>query len=204
MTGSHPPAWYEDPSDPTRVRRWNGNAWTNDVRPRPPWLRMVRLSPGPTPAPPAGGRRLWATSVAAFVLALVLFGALNRSTAVDPDRLARAGYAVAASHECATTKQDLKAIDPKLQGAGLVAARLLLMEPMVERIRRIDPSRDDRARVARWVGSWDLLLAEVREELDAYRAGDAKRVDAVFSTSRTTKTTVDRFSTVNGMFDCVF
>jgi hypothetical protein len=143
-------------------------------------------------------------SVVAFILALVLFGALNHSTAVDPDRLARAGYAVAANRECTAAKQHLKAIDPKMRGAPLVAARLLLIEPMVERIRRIDPSSDDRARVARWVGSWDLLVSEVTDELTAYEAGDTKQADAVFAESRLTKSTIDRFSTVNAMFDCVF
>lgn len=42
MTSSPSPGWYQDPADASRVRYWNGTAWTHQVAPKP--------TAAPTPA----------------------------------------------------------------------------------------------------------------------------------------------------------
>lgn len=95
------PGWYEDPSDPSRLRYWGGSAWTSAVRDRARHgaviaPRVRAAAPGSSPAPRVLEQRLahatgagaparrrvsrthlrWATSAVAIVstLVLALFG----------------------------------------------------------------------------------------------------------------------------------
>ncbi|MBW3615842.1 MAG: DUF2510 domain-containing protein, partial [Actinobacteria bacterium] len=89
---SHPPAWYPDPKDPARVRRWDGRAWTNDVRPLPEWLRTLRLSAGPAVQASRSSRGLWATSAALLVLGALLMVILGTSGDDDEARIDDAAF----------------------------------------------------------------------------------------------------------------
>lgn len=51
------PGWYHDPTDPTRLRLWNGTSWTDETRSAP--------SPTPAPAPPPAGTAFVPPSAAA-------------------------------------------------------------------------------------------------------------------------------------------
>jgi len=48
-----PPSWYPDPSDSTKVRYWDGTAWTGHTAPRPVAAPPVPPPPSAPPVAPA-------------------------------------------------------------------------------------------------------------------------------------------------------
>ncbi|HZB48068.1 MAG TPA: DUF2510 domain-containing protein, partial [Mycobacteriales bacterium] len=105
MTSARPPGWYDEPSgDRSRLRWWDGRAWTAVTRERAPSERLpdpVAAPPSGPAAPAAGGdlldsghrpapidrRRLVTAAIAVVVIALLAFTVLpGRGT--DGGRLA--------------------------------------------------------------------------------------------------------------------
>lgn len=203
----HPPAWYPDPEHPERIRRWDGRAWTGDVRPRPAWLRTVRLSPGPPARVPRAGRRLWATSavlLAAGALAMVLLG---RGAAADPDRIGDRGFATAAGGRCAETAQVLpERPRPGSTAADLrsIEARTVAWEQMIDDLRDHPVAGADAAKVDRWLGAWDRWTALRHDYVRAVSDGDEDEAGRLLEQAQTPHAALTRFALVNGMNDCIF
>ncbi len=87
MTQVTPPGWYPDPGQtndgPPTERWWDGQAWTDQVRPagsaaawgppgEPPTVGAYPIHPGYPGHPPAGSRRGLRTGIAVGVAAVVL------------------------------------------------------------------------------------------------------------------------------------
>ena len=225
VAGAHPPAWYRDPRDPARVRRWDGTAWTDEVRPVPDWLRTLQLSTGPVAGPTAGrgrearrpstrtvesSRRLWWASAAlllagALVMAFLGFGERTE----DPDRLEDRSLARAADARCAAAGAAL----------GREARRVLRGPDEVARIERItsaweatavelralpvgDP--DDARRIETWLATWDRWVGLGHEYADELRTGDTDGARLVLDAASAPRESLRRFALVNGMDDCAF
>jgi hypothetical protein len=204
---SHPPAWYPDPDHPGRVRRWNGRAWTGEVRPIPDWLRTLRLSPGPIGRVPHTSRRLWATSAALFTLGAVLMMAIGAGTG-DADRIGDRAFARLANQRCARAETEV--VDPNrkpLKGADEVARneRLALgWEQMVADLRQLPVAEADAPKVGSWLAAWDRWISLGHDYSDALRARNEDEANAVAVRAQRPKLTINRFAIVNDIGNCVF
>jgi hypothetical protein len=230
MAGAHPPAWYRDPRDPGRVRRWDGASWTDEVRPVPDWLRTLQLSAGPesstigrrrSGAGAAAGRRappvvngsnrwLWWTSAALLLSgALVMaFLGLGERTPPDRDRLTDRSFARAADARCAAAGTLL----------GPDAGRAMKGDAEAERIERITAAwaatgddlralpvrREDAERVDGWLSTWDRWVALGAEYAGALREGADDDARAILAEASELKTSLRRFAVVNDMPGCAF
>jgi hypothetical protein len=225
---AHPPAWYRDPRDPARVRRWDGTAWTDEVRPLPDWLRTLQLSAGPaassrsgsasgrggkmrTVAGTGGGssRMLWWTSAALLLaggLVMAFLGLGERTE--DPDRLDDRSFARAADDRCAATGSAL--------GTGI--GRVLEGDAEVARIERITSAWEltavdlralpvapaDARKVDAWLDTWDRWVRLGHDYAEGLRAGDDVATREAFDAAAAPKAELRRFAVVNDMDDCAF
>lgn len=203
----HPPAWYPDPGHPERLRRWNGRAWTDELRPVPPWLRSVRLSPGPTARVPRTSRRLWATSAVLLALGAVLMLVLGRGGATDLDRIDDRRFASAAEARCDATARSL----PERDGTrgsdaelGRIETRTVVWDEMVQDLRALPVAGPDTARVDRWLDEWDRWTALRHDYVTARRDGDEAEATRLLRQAQVPHAAVVRFALVNGMNACVF
>lgn len=194
---SHPPAWYPDPGHPDRIRRWDGRAWTGDVRPLPAWLRTVRLSPGPPVKVPRTSRLLWITSAALLLTGALMMLVLDRGATDDPDRIGDRAFAKAADARCAGTREAIG----KNRDIG---DRTAAWETMVDDLRRLDVEGADAAAVDRWLRAWDRWIALGRDYGDAVGAGDRAGARDILERSQVPNRAMTRFAAVNGMYACVF
>lgn len=209
------------------MRRWDGAAWTQDVRPVPDWLRTLRLSPGPAATPgrrvgrrPGSGaaparrtssRALWATSAALLALGgllMAFLGTAEDDSPADADRLADRSFARVADARCAATGASL----------GNSARRHLEGVAEAERIERITAAWDgtaselralpvapaDARRVDRWLRTWDRWVALGFDYADAVREGDDAHARALLAEAAAPKATLRHFAIVNRMNDCAF
>ena len=203
----HPPAWYPDPGHPDRLRRWNGRAWTDDVRPLPPWLRTVRLAPGPAARVPRTSRRLWATSAVLLAVGAALMLVLGRSSGPDLDRVDDRRFTAAADAVCAATGRSLpdrgadRGSDAEL---GRIETRTVLWDAMVQDLRALPVSGADTAKVDRWLDEWDRWTALRHDYVTARRDGDEAEATRLLEQAQVPHAAVVRFALVNGMNACVF
>lgn len=223
VAGPHPPAWYRDPRDPTRVRRWDGAAWTDEVRPVPDWLRTVQLSDGPavttgTDRPTrsmasggAGGstRRLWWTSAAMLLasgLVMAFLGLGERTE--DPDRLGDRAFARAADARCAATGSALgDRIGRVLEGDAEVARIERITsawEATAVDLRALPVDPADARLVEQWLTTWDRWVDLGHEYADALRTGADDDARSILDEAEAPQATLQRFAAVNGMDDCAF
>ena len=222
VAGAHPPAWYRDPRDPTRVRRWDGAAWTDEVRPVPDWLRTVQLAPGPTSSPSSlrragasawfsGGpaSRLWWTS-AAMLLAgglVMAFLALGEPPA-DPDRLGDRSFARAADARCAATGAALgDGVGRVLEGDAEVARIERITsawEATAAELRALPVDPADARRVEQWLRTWDGWVDLGHDYADALRRGEGDEARTILDEAAAPQASLRRFAVVNGMDDCAF
>lgn len=224
VAAPHPPAWYRDPRDPARVRRWDGATWTDEVRPVPDWLRTLRLSSGPATTPaarrqsrrtgsaPDGGtssRKLWwisAALLAAGGLVMAFLGLGERTE--DPDRLGDRSFARAADARCAATGSSL----------GEDADRVIESDDEVARIERITRAWEataidlralpveptDARRVELGLGTWDRWIRLGHDYADARRTGADDEARMILDEAAVPQAALRRFAVVNGMDDCAF
>ena len=203
----HPPAWYPDPHDPARLRRWDGSSWTNDVRPFPDWVRSLRLAPGPPARRPRGrpviARRLWAASTITLTTALVLLLSLTspyRRT-VDADRVRDLEFIAAASEVCTRAKEEvLRPYDPDVDDPEELATGV---ELFVDELRDIDVDPGDQPRVERWLAAWDEWTEAGHRFAVAQRLGDVDRAKAISQESAAARAEVNRFASANALEPCV-
>ncbi|MBW3556379.1 MAG: DUF2510 domain-containing protein [Actinobacteria bacterium] len=204
----HPPAWYPDPKDPARIRRWDGRAWTSDVRPLPEWLRTLRLSPGPAGRSSRSNRGLWATSAALLALGALVMVILDGSGDVDEGRINDTGFVRQANRRCAQAQQEVVEPNRKAQKGVSQARRVEALasgwEQMVSDLRRLDVGRQDRAKVDRWLRAWDSWTRLGHDYAAALDADDSASAQQVLERSRPSKQEISRFAYVNGMNACIF
>ena len=221
---AHPPAWYRDPRDPARVRRWDGSSWTDEVRPLPDWLRTLQLSPGPaagapvrrrpasrlvTPAVAGSTRRLWWTSAALLVaggLVMAFLGLGERTS--DPDRLGDRAFAEAADERCAATGASLGDGDVRVLEGPEEVARIERItsawEATAVDLRALPVAPADARRVEVWLTTWDRWVDLGHEYAEALRTGDDRSADAALDAATAPQASLRRFAVVNGMDDCAF
>jgi hypothetical protein len=192
-TSTHPPAWYPDPTRPDdRIRRWDGRAWTDDVRPLPTWLRTLQLAPGPPNRVPRGSRRLWLISAACLALGAMFTLVLSRGEIDDPDRLGDRTFAAAADERCATAE------------AKDHSAQLDEWEAVVADLRDLPVASADAPAVDRWLRSWDRSIDLGRTRLAALEEGDEAAAERAVARRQDPEAARIRFALVNGMNRCLF
>jgi len=209
VTRTRPPAWYPDPRDPARLRRWDGRAWTADTRPFPSWLRTLKLAPGPSHRHPSTNRtvrRLWISSVACLVLALVLLDLLGGGSTVV-ERISDRRFTAAANDACSRTESlDIEPNSQPLRGdAEINRVRRLVeaQERLVDELRDLPVAAADQDTVDGWLAAWDAWTAAGHRYAQASAAGDEAQARAVSERSRGAKLHIDAFASANGMPHCV-
>jgi len=206
---TYPPAWYPDPYRAGQLRRWDGKSWTNEVRSVPPWLATVRFAPGPPPRRlrvrdrPTLARRLWSASALTLVFALLL--ALSLPAALrtaDEERVGDPRFLAAASSLCdEANRSGLRAFrtgdrsDPDALATAL--------ERLVDELRAVDVSSDDRERVDAWIDRWERLAATGHRYADAVEYGDDERAGRLNDENLVTRAQINRFAYANGLTACV-
>src|SRR2546423_12904570 len=108
------PGWYPDPDGSSDLRYWNGDAWTDDRRPRPSWVGGAKAdAPVSSPQPPAPeedatprpSRQRWWFLAGVAVLAagaLILAEIALGSARPGPKVLTDATFVAQANDVCAT------------------------------------------------------------------------------------------------------
>lgn len=187
----HPAAWYRDPHDPGRVRRWDGGAWTGEVRAVPDWLRTFALAEGPGRRAPYRSRRLWTIS-ALLLFAGAAIGVAVRPNVPDPDRIDDPTFVAAANGVCRSLG---------LREAPMGEARLAgtAWDEVADEIDNLVPRPLNQPAVDRWVGGWRDLAATARAFADA---SDSQTRQLTTTEAVRVALSVNRFSYVNGLNDC--
>ena len=208
---SHPAAWYPDPQDPRRVRRWDGHAWTDEVRPRPDWLRTVQLSIGPGASRhrlPLGTRRLWLLTAALLSLGAAVMVLLASGRAADPDRVSDAAFLRAAARRCSAATDEVQAVRSAASGIS-VDDRVARADGVasawareIEELRDVPVAGEDRARVEGWLASWDRWTSLGHEHADALEDGDDAEVASVAEAAERERAALARFALVNSLPAC--
>ena len=204
---AHPPAWYPDPRDPARLRRWNGRAWTSETRPFPEWLRTLRLSDGPRRRAPARGRRLWVVSAGLFALTGLVLWVVEVPSALDRERITDIAFVTRANGVCAAVAETVYA-DTRHHSASIDDAdRLRELDAgwarMLDELDAVAAAPAARPKIDRWLSRW----REVVRLLDRYATELDQNGRPAPATSRAlnrAKHTVDRFAYVNGINSCLF
>ncbi|HVM08743.1 MAG TPA: DUF2510 domain-containing protein [Acidimicrobiales bacterium] len=211
MDRPHPPAWYPDPRQPGYVRRWDGRAWTEDVRVLPGWLRELDLAPGPPSKRVPGDRsvlvrRLWSASTITLVFAVLLLLSLPStglsSRAAPGEQVADERFLAAASETC--NRANRNALQPFRAGSvDDPDALATALESFVDDLREIDVRPDDRAAVDAWIESWDRLIDAGHSNAAAIEAGDREEAARLNNEALVARAQVNRFSYANGLTTCV-
>ena len=210
VTRTRPPAWYPDPRDPARLRRWDGRAWTADTRPFPSWLRTLKLAPGPSQHRPAANRtirRLWISSVVCLVLALGLLDVLGGGGSTVVERISDRRFTAAANAACSRTESvDIEPNSRPLRGGAEVdrVRRLVeAQERLVDQLRALPVTAADQDAVDGWLAAWDAWTTAGHRYAQASAAGDDAQARAVSERSRAAKLHIDAFASANEMPHCV-
>lgn len=204
---SHPPAWYPDPKDPARVRRWDGRAWTGDVRPLPEWLRTLRLSTGPPGRSPHGSRWLWGVSAGLLALGAVLMVVLGSGTG-DDTRIGDTAFVRDVNRRCARAEQEVVRPNREQRRGQAEAGRIEALaggwEQMVSDLRRLEVAPRDRVKVDQWFRAWDRLTRLGHDYAAAIAAEDPATAQRVLERTAGPKQDISRFAYANGMNSCIF
>jgi hypothetical protein len=193
------------------VRRWDGHAWTGDVRPIPDWLRTVRLSAGPGSSRhriPWGTRRLWLVSAALLSLGAAVMVLLAGGRANDRDHLSDRSFVKAANRRCSTASDEVQAIRSSVSGIS-TADRVARADGVasawaaaVEDLRVLPVAGADRGKVERWLRAWEEWTALGHDYADAVDDGDDVEAEAVVRAAEGDRAALARFALVNSMAAC--
>ncbi|MDP9441803.1 MAG: DUF2510 domain-containing protein [Actinomycetota bacterium] len=204
---THPPAWYPDPKDPDRVRRWDGRAWTGDVRPLPEWLRTLQLSAGPAGKSPHSSRLLWAVSAGLLGVGALLMVILS-SGGDDESRIHDKAFVREANRRCARAEQEVVRPNGGRRKGAADAVRVETLaggwEQMVSDLRRLEVAPRDQAKVDQWFRAWDRLTELGRQYATAIAAEDSTAAQRVLERTVEPKQDISRFAYVNGVNSCIF
>lgn len=209
MARVHPAAWYPDPRDPQRLRRWNGRRWTDETRPFPDWLRELRPAQGPAkrgaPLPRAVvARRLWSASSMALLAAVVILLSLVsswRSSSVVADRVADRDFIAAAAAICAEAERNVFAPyrDAAVRQPDDLARSV---EGVVDNLRAVDVAPADREAVDGWMAAWDDWTSAGFAYASALARADADAAEKISADSAVARSVINRFAYANGLTDC--
>lgn len=190
------------------MRRWDGRAWTGDVRPLPEWLRTLRLSPGPAAHSGHSSRRLWAASAGLLALGALLMVIMAGADADDQSRIGDEVFLRQANERCARADEEVVQPNSKPMAAESDSRRVEALaagwEQMVADLRRLEVARPDQARVDRWLGAWDRWARLGHDYARALAADDDAAAQEVLEQSRPSRHEISRFAYVNGMNACIF
>lgn len=208
-SGSHPPAWYPDPGHGELLRRWDGRAWTDDVRPLPAWMRTLPLADGPRGRRPhlRAARVLWIASATCVVSALAAMGVVGNDALRGTQHVSDRTFLARAAGACA--RADRVGIRPNLEphrGESDVAyyERLLdAQEALVDELRDLPVAAADQAAVDTWIVYWDAWTTSGSRYVQALADGDEQRAEVASDQSRDAKAAIDAFASANGIPDCI-
>lgn len=190
------------------MRRWDGRAWTADVRPLPEWLRTLRLSPGPTGRSGHSSRRLWAASAGLLALGGLLMVIMAGADADDQGRIGDEVFLRQANERCARADEEVVQPNSEPVAADSEAHRIEALagvwQQMVADLRRLEVARPDQAKVDQWLGAWDHWAELGHDYARALAAEDHAAAQEVLDQSRRSKHEINRFAYVNGMNACIF
>lgn len=212
MARTHPPAWYPDPYRPDQLRRWDGAAWTDDVRAVPPWVGgATRLAEGPPPPRfrgrlrnrPTAARRLWSASAITLVFALLLGLSLPSALrTAEEERVEDPRFLASASVACDRANRD--ALQPFRAGDGSDPDGLATaLEGLVADLRAIDVAPGDRAVAERWIADWQLLVTTGHRQAEAIEDDDEALARRLNDENLVTRSRINRFAYANGLTACV-
>ncbi|HEX2849323.1 MAG TPA: DUF2510 domain-containing protein [Acidimicrobiales bacterium] len=204
---AHPPAWYPDPRDPARLRRWDGRVWTTETRPFPEWLRTLELSPGPGRRGRSRSRRLWMASLSLLAVAVALVWVREVPAGLDRERITDTAFVTRANSVCAGVASTVYADTRHHSDAIDDAARLRELDAgwsrMVNDLDAIRATPAAGPKVDEWRTQWRevvRLLGVYADEIEA----NGRPTPATSRALNRAKQRVDRFAYVNGMNSCLF
>lgn len=202
------PAWYRDPKNRTRLRRWDGSAWTSDTRPLPGWA-----VPGAAAASARAAGRLrhratllWAASVGCAVTALALIPLVARPDAPRVPRISNRAFVLRANEVCARARVSEPEVREARSGApdsARIDELVTRVDAMVGELRDLEVDPNDRPAVQRWLDDWGRYLAAGERLAVALRRGDDAAARQADADSEVPKQVLDRFSATNGLTQCV-
>ena len=209
MERTHAPAWYLDPAEPGRLRRWDGAAWTDETKPIPSWLYGYPIARGPVrryrqPRTTAV-RRLWAVATICLATAVVLLLALSSTltpATVESERVSDAAFLAGAAEAC--TRANEGVLEPLRRGLDERPGLTARLDDVAEDLHQIEFVRtgDDGDRIESWIAAWDALADDFRLRNAAVRRGDDKRVDEIHERLLATRMAINRFVYANGLTVC--
>ncbi len=204
---AHPPAWYPDPRDPARLRRWNGRTWTAETRPFPDWLRTLRLSPGPGRRGRSRTRRLWMASGALLMAACAFLWFVEVPDRLEHDRFHDRAFVSQANTVCAAVAGTVYANNRHHSDEVDDADRLRQLDDgwrhMLDDLDALPTAPAATAKINGWLSEW----REVVRLLGVYATEITESGRPTAATSRAlnrAKHDVDRFAYANGLSSCLF
>jgi hypothetical protein len=196
------------------VRRWDGQAWTDEVRPLPDWLRTVRLSAGPGSSRhrlPLGAPRLWLVTAALLSLGAALMVLLATGAAKDPDRVHDRAFVRGAGRRCEQAAADVRTVRASASMGGISSqaradradAEAAVWADVVDDLAQLPVAGvEDHRRVDRWLATWDRWVTLGHDYADAIEAGDDVEARAVVDAGERERAALVRFAIVNKIGTC--
>jgi hypothetical protein len=219
-TGTKSPGWYTDPDDPALIRYWSGEAWTDDVRPRPSWAPPLDPEEAARHEAATARRRKWWTRgigslLAGLLVVLTIFAVRGDVPAVPARTVEDRAFTDAAQATCAEAMPAIRRQPPQAgdeedrPSADEALARRVErtaddLAALVDDLRRLPVAEADAAQVTRWLADWDDFVAVGHRYADALRTGDRKEYTAVAAVGDAPSRRIYAFAKANGMPDCVF
>lgn len=202
------PAWYRDPKNRARLRRWNGSAWTSETRPLPGWV-----APGAAAASAHAAvrlrhraRTLWAVSAAFAVSGVAVIPLLARPDDRAPSPLSSSAFVRSANAVCGRARTEGPVAEPaRASGpdADRIADLVVRVNGMVSELRTLEVEPADRPAVERWLDDWGRYLAAGERLALALRQGDEAGAGRADVDSAGPKQALDRFAAANGLTGCI-
>jgi hypothetical protein len=212
MAAPQAPGWYPDDADTTALRYWDGQSWTSQRRPRPPWSGDG-VSPVEAAARP--NRRRW------FVLAAIaLIGAIALGTAMEAIRAPSPGPRVLndisfinrANDLCQATLPALRPPDNGPFGSAVTPAQTAdridqvaaSIDGLAVALHTVPAGPADQPHIAAWLDGWSRYTADGRAYADFLRRHGFKNPGHILDASTREQHTADNFALANGLKPCAF
>lgn len=217
-TGTKSPGWYTDPVDPALIRYWDGQAWTERLRPRPAWAPPLDEEEAARHhAAMQRRRRRWAQGVGTLLigalLVLTLFAVRGDVPAIPARTVADQQFTEAANRLCARRMPAIREQPPQPGGedrpsseeaAGRVERTADDLGKLLVDLRALPVADGDRKAVEGWFRDWDRFLNVGHRYADALRNADTRTQTSIASEGDGPSRRIYAFANANGMSECVF
>jgi len=211
MAAPQAPGWYPDDADAAALRYWDGESWTSQRRPRPPW---TGVGPGPD-GPQRAGRRRWLLLAGIALLGAVALGAAMaaiRAPSPGPRVLTDASFVSQANDLCQATLPALRPPDNGPFGAAVTPAQTAdridqvaaAIDGLGQRLRALPVVPADQPHVAAWLDGWSRYTADGRAYGQFLRQHGFKKPGHLLDASTRDQHTADNFALANGLKRCTF